>query len=121
MIKNILLVGAGGFLGRIARYLIAVLMKGQGTMTFPWATLAANVLGCLLIGLLWAAFNRYSNSQLDLLLVTGFCGGFTTFSTFSRESLVLLQSGNYALFTAYALGSIVLGLLAVIAGFAIAK
>jgi len=121
MLKDILLVGAGSFLGGIVRYLISLFMKGIGAVALPWATFIANILGCLLIGILWATFNRTPNAQLNLLVVTGFCGGFTTFSTFSRESLVLLQSGNYLLFATYAIGSIGLGLLAVMAGYAIAK
>jgi len=123
MLKDILLVGVGSFLGGILRYLVSLVMKGTsaGAAAFPWATFTANIVGCLLIGLLWATLNRYPSTQLNLLLVTGFCGGFTTFSTFSRESLVLLQSGNYVMFAVYAIGSIALGLLAVLAGYAIAK
>ena len=71
--KDILLVGAGSFLGGIARYLISLAMKGLGT-SFPWATMTANIVGCLLIGLLWATFNRVNaSSQLNLLLIVGFC------------------------------------------------
>ena len=119
--KDILLVGAGSFMGGIARYLISLAMKGLGSV-FPWATMTANIVGCLLIGLLWAAFNRFNaSSQLNLLLIVGFCGGFTTFSTFSKESLCLLQAGNYSTFILYALGSVVLGIIAVALGYALAK
>ena len=87
IIKDIILVGTGSFLGGIARYLVSLGMNGMGS-AFPWATMTANIVGCLLIGLLWAAFNRLNaSSQLNLLLIVGFCGGFTTFSTFSKESL----------------------------------
>ena len=121
VLKDILLVGAGSFLGGIARYLIALVMKGFSA-SFPWATMTANIAGCLLIGLLWATFNRTNpSSQLNLFLTAGFCGGFTTFSTFSKESLNLLQTGNYTVFCLYALGSVVLGILAVAIGFALAK
>ena len=121
MIKDILLVGVGSFFGGIARYLIALAMKGISE-TFPWATMTANILGCLLIGLLWATFDRFnSSSQLGLLLIVGFCGGFTTFSTFSKESLNLLQSGSYLLFGLYALGSVVVGILALAVGYLLAK
>jgi len=119
--KDILLVGAGSFLGGIARYLVSLAMKGLGS-SFPWATMTANIVGCLLIGLLWATFNRVNaSSQLNLLLIVGFCGGFTTFSTFSKESLSLLQAGNYSAFILYALGSVVLGIAAVALGYALAK
>ena len=93
--KDILLVGVGSFFGGITRYLISLAMKGMSS-AFPWATMTANIVGCLLIGLLWAAFNRVNaSSQLNLLLIVGFCGGFTTFSTFSKESLSLLQAGKH--------------------------
>jgi len=122
MIKDILYVGLGSFVGGICRYLIALLMKGASA-AFPWATLITNVVGCLLIGILLAVFNRFPNAspQLNLLLTVGFCGGFTTFSTFSKESLNLLQMGDYTAFTCYALGSLVLGIAAVAVGFALAK
>ena len=121
IIKDIILVGTGSFFGGIARYLVSLGMKGMGS-TFPWGTMTANIVGCLLIGLLWAAFNRLNaSSQLNLLLTVGFCGGFTTFSTFSKESLCLLQVGNYSTFFLYALGSVVLGIAAVALGYALAK
>lgn len=121
MIKDILFVGIGSFFGGIARYLIALCLKGHSD-TFPWATLTANLAGCLLIGVLWAVFNRFhAPSQLNLLLTVGFCGGFTTFSTFSKESLSLLQTGNYVSFCLYAVGSVAVGILAVLVGFTIAK
>lgn len=121
MIKDILLVGIGSFFGGIARYLISLAMKGISE-TFPWATMTANIAGCLLIGLLYAIFSRHNSpSQLSLLLTVGFCGGFTTFSTFSKESLGLLQSGSYSLFFLYAFGSIAVGIVAVAIGFNLAK
>ncbi len=122
MIKDLLYVGLGSFAGGIVRYLVSLLIKG-GSSTFPWATFAVNIAGCLLIGLLLALFNRMPNAspQLNLMLTVGFCGGFTTFSTFSKESLNLLQSGSYTTFALYALGSLVLGIAAVALGYAIAK
>ena len=121
IIKDIILVGTGSFFGGIARYLVSLGMKDIGS-AFPWATLTANIVGCLLIGLLWAAFNRVNaSSQLNLLLIVGFCGGFTTFSSFSKESLCLLQAGNYFTFILYALGSVMLGIIAVALGYALAK
>ena len=119
--KDILLVGVGSFFGGIARYLISLAMKGMGS-AFPWATMTANIAGCLLIGILWAVLNRCNASnQLNLLLAVGFCGGFTTYSTFSKESLCLLQAGNYTSFILYALGSVVLGIGAVALGYSLAK
>jgi len=120
--KDLMLVGVGSLFGGIARYLVSLAMRGVGG-AFPWGTLTANIAGCLLIGLLWGLFNRCPNlsPSLNLLLMVGFCGGFTTFSTFSRESLALLEAGNYLSFVLYAFGSLGLGLLAVALGFAITK
>jgi len=122
MIKDLLYVGLGSFVGGICRYLIALFVKG-GNGAFPWATFITNIAGCLLIGLLLALFNRLPSAspQLNLMLTVGFCGGFTTFSTFSKESLALLQSGNYTTFALYTLGSMLLGIAAVALGYAIAK
>ena len=116
MIRDILLVGAGSFVGGAARYLISLLIPSSDG--FPWSTFIVNILGCLLIGLLWGWMSRSILSQpLYLLLSIGICGGFTTFSTFSKESLALLQMGNYTTFAFYVAGSVVLGLLAVAIGF----
>ncbi len=121
MIKEVLLVGAGSFLGGVARYLVALAMKGMHTV-LPWATLTVNIAGCFLIGVLWALCCRgFGNSSMHFFLTAGFCGGFTTFSAFSKESVILLQSGNYAAFLLYVLGSAVFGIFAVMAGFVLAK
>ena len=121
MIKEVLLVGSGSFLGGVARYLVALAMKGMHTV-LPWATLTVNIAGCFLIGVLWALFCRgFGTSSMHLFLTAGFCGGSTTFSTFSKESVLLLQSGNYTAFLLYVLGSAVFGIFAVMAGFVLAK
>ncbi len=111
LIKNIAVVGAGSFIGGAVRYLISLAMKGVGK-GFPWATLAVNVLGCFLIGLLWGVFSRTSgeSSNLSLFLTVGVCGGFTTFSTFSKEALVMLQAGNVWGFVAYVGVSVAAGI-----------
>lgn len=121
MIKNILIVGAGSFMGGALRYLISLLLKYTGG--FPWATFIVNLLGCLIIGLLWGLFTRFTNvsQQLVLFLSVGLCGGFTTFSTFSKESYQLIQSGNWLYFSLYVAGSIILGILLVAVGSQIAK
>ncbi len=122
MIKDILLVGAGSCLGGIARYIISQIMRTMSS-GFPWGTFTVNILGCLLIGMLWGWSSRYTNisSWLNLFFITGFCGGFTTFSTFSRESLVLIQSNNYTTFLLYVIGSVSIGIIAVLAGLVISK
>ena len=115
MIKDILLVGAGSFLGGIARYLVSLLMKGVSG-AFPWATMTVNIAGCLLIGVLWAVFSRSTaSSQLNLLLTVGFCGGFTTFSTFANESLSLYH-GHVLSAALYIGGSVMLGILSAALG-----
>jgi crcB protein len=122
MLKDLLYVGAGSFVGGVARYFVSLAMKGVGG--FPWATFIVNVVGCLLIGLLWGLSVRSSNAlsgHLGLFLTVGFCGGFTTFSTFSKESLALLQTGSYLTFILYAVGSILLGLAAVALGYLLTK
>ncbi|SMD42384.1 CrcB protein [Aquiflexum balticum DSM 16537] len=121
--KQIILVGIGGGVGSILRYLVKVAAEKIYGNSFPLATFTANMLGCLLIGLLLGYFTKNQNIPADwsLLLITGFCGGFTTFSTFSSENLNLIQSGNYFTAMAYILGSLILGVLAVFVGFGLVK
>ncbi|MCR4824588.1 MAG: fluoride efflux transporter CrcB [Bacteroidales bacterium] len=118
MFKTILAVGTGSFAGGIARYLISTALKGVGK-GFPWGTLAVNLAGCFLIGLLWGLFSRNATEGSDwaLFLTVGFCGGFTTFSTFSKEALMLLQGGDVWGFAGYAGISIAAGIALVALGF----
>ena len=104
------------------RYAIGKYLNGS-LHTFPYGTFAANVLGSLLIGIilgLVAKNNTISHSQ-TLLLATGFCGGFTTFSTFAYENQVFLKNGDFFTFAIYTVGSIVLGFTAVFLGLYITK
>lgn len=121
-IRNIIIAGAGSFAGGALRYTISLIMKGVGR-GFPWATLAINLTGCFLIGLLWGLFSRTSsdNSSWALFLTVGVCGGFTTFSTFSKESLLLLQGGNIWAFAAYVALSIIAGIALVAVGYYLAR
>lgn len=114
--KALLLVGLGGFAGSALRYLTGLLvLKVLPMGGFPLGTFTVNILGSFLIGFIYAlsAKENLVGPSGKLLLATGFCGGFTTFSTFSFENLNLLQSGQYGTFSLYALSSFVLGLLAV--------
>ena len=119
MIKNLLLVLLGGGFGSVARYLLSYFFIKNNTSNFPWATFIANSLGCLIIGLLFGYIqkNNLQNETLKLLLITGFCGGFTTFSTFSLENIQFIQNQNYNLAIIYTLTSLFVGFLAVIIGY----
>ena len=123
MLKSILIVGAGSFLGGALRFLISTLIKGACTSSFPWATLTVNLIGCLLIGVIYGLFTRHSNVQhaMCLLLTTGFCGGFTTFSTFASEGVQMLQGVNLGVFATYAFLSLGLGILLVMLGYIVVK
>ena len=118
IIKSILAVGAGSFLGGAARYLVSLAVKGL-SKGFPWATLVVNLVGCFLIGLLWGAFskNGTEGSNWALFLTVGLCGGFTTFSTFSKEALMMLQGGSIWGFAGYVAISLVAGIALVALGY----
>lgn len=111
LLIRIIAVGAGSAIGGIARYLVSLAMKDAGR-GFPWGTLAVNLAGCLAIGLLWGVFSRTQSegSNWALFLSVGLCGGFTTFSTFSKEALAMLQAGSLLPFAAYVAISAVAGI-----------
>lgn len=123
MIESLLIVGLGSFCGGALRYYISTLMKSVCSQGFPWGTLSVNLAGCLLIGLFLGLFSRcgVQSNSWSLLLTVGFCGGFTTFSTFANESLQMLQSGNTLNLIIYILLSVIVGIVLVALGYWIVK
>jgi len=120
--KQLLLVFIGGGFGSTLRYLIGKYMNSTET-GIPWGTFTANILGSLLIGVILglAAKNDALSSNQTLLLATGFCGGFTTFSAFAYENHVFLKAGDFTSFALYTIGSFIVGFLAVFLGLFLVK
>lgn len=110
--KTLLLVGIGSFFGGIMRYAGGLMIVKLGdTSAFPWHTLLINLSGCFLLGLLNGYFVRgWAHQDLRLALTVGLCGGFTTFSTFSQESIHLLRSGAWLCGSSYIALSVLVGL-----------
>jgi CrcB protein len=123
MLKTLLLVGIGGGLGSVLRYLTAYIVGKFYDNPFPLATFSVNILGCLLFGMLIGIFGKQlsPNDDLKYLFITGFCGGYTTFSTFSAENIQLIQSGNYLIPALYITSSVLFGILAVFLGMVMVK
>ena len=120
--KQLLLVFIGGGFGSTLRYVIGKYMNSTET-GIPWGTFTANILGSLLIGVILglAAKNDALSSNQTLLLATGFCGGFTTFSAFAYENHVFLKAGDFTSFALYTIGSFIVGFLAVFLGLFLVK
>jgi fluoride exporter len=120
--KQVLLVFVGGGVGSALRYVVGKFLKTMSS-GFPWGTFSVNVIGSLLIGIFMgiALKNSSFSENQTLLLITGFCGGFTTFSAFAYENQVFLKEGDLTNFFIYTLGSIGLGIVAVFLGLFISK
>ncbi|MGB2144187.1 MAG: fluoride efflux transporter CrcB [Flavobacteriaceae bacterium] len=120
--KQVLLVFIGGGVGSALRYLVGKFLKMPAS-GFPWSTFSVNVLGSLIIGILMGVTLKNSalSENQTLLLITGLCGGFTTFSAFAYENQVFLKEGDFTNFFIYTLGSIGVGLAAVFLGLFISK
>ena len=124
MFKNIMLVALGGAVGSVARYLVSRALNGTLLAAFPLGTMTANVLGCFVIGLVCGMADGDGapvGPDLKLLLTVGFCGGFTTFSTFMNETLALARGGEALAPALYVGASVALGLLAVVGGYQLVK
>lgn len=123
MIKQILLVGLGGGIGSILRFTVSLFSTKYLDFKFPIATLLVNVIGSLLIGIILAYLHKSNavSSDLKFLLAIGFCGGFTTFSTFAWENLQLFNNQQYYLAMFYTLLSLLLCFIGVAVGYFLIK
>ncbi|MEO6253877.1 MAG: fluoride efflux transporter CrcB [Ferruginibacter sp.] len=116
MIKNLLVVGLGGGIGSMLRYAAGLLISSK---YFPYATLAVNIIGSFIIGIVFAMSIKEEglSAPWKLFLATGICGGFTTFSAFSLENMELLQNGKAGMAIIYIMLSILLGIIAAFLGY----
>lgn len=122
MLKSIVLVGFGGFIGTVARFLVGMALIREGGSGLPYATLTVNVLGCLLIGIFAGLSERYDLlPETRAFLMLGLCGGFTTFSAFAIENVQLIQDKDYTTVFLYTAASITVGIAATLLGLAIAR
>lgn len=118
MTKILAAIFLGGGTGSVLRYCVQTALHERIVPhSFPWTTFAVNIIGSFLIGLFYVLSARFNlSTEIRLLLTTGLCGGFTTFSTFSNDGLILIKQGFYGLFTVYTLLSILLGIFAALGG-----
>ena len=116
---NILLVFVGGGIGSICRYGLGIMFNPS---QFPYGTLLANVLSCILLGILIGLnADKILKDHHKVLLMTGFCGGFSTFSTYSAEIVKLYQDGSFIMAAVYLIGSVILGLVAIFLGISLTR
>ena len=112
---QVVAVAAGGALGSVLRFSIQKMFN----INFPYGTFAVNIVGCFLAGWFLAQFNKGMNASMYLFVMTGFCGGFTTFSAFSTESIQMILADRWISVSLYIIASLTLGLLATFLGFKI--
>ncbi len=118
MVKSLLFAGFGGFIGTVLRFLVSKYFQVSFDTVFPWGTLVINILGCFLIGVLSGIFEKGAVMSLEwrLFFTVGICGGFTTFSSFSNDAVMLLQNKELLRFSFYTAMSFFGGIISVILG-----
>jgi CrcB protein len=123
MLRTIFIVGAGGFIGSVMRYLVQVFVEKGLTTTFPWGTFVANIAGSFIIGVVFALAQKGNilSAEWRMFLAVGICGGFTTFSSFAYNNLNMLKEQAYGQFIWNVGGSLFFGLLAVYLGMILVK
>ena len=123
MLRTILIVGTGGFIGSVMRFLVQILMEKGLSSTFPWGTFIANIAGSFIIGIVFAFAEKGSlmNSEWRLFLAVGICGGFTTFSSFAYNNLTMIKDQTYGQLFLNIGGSLFFGILAVYLGIVLVR
>jgi CrcB protein len=123
MVKILFIIGSGSFIGGVSRYLTSRFIQNNFISAFPFGTFVVNILGCFLIGLFYGLSERGNimTAEWRMFLTVGFCGGFTTFSTFANENVALLRESEFFYFALYASLSVFIGLLATYLGNLITK
>lgn len=123
MFRNLLLIGIGSCVGGISRFLCQQFVQKHYPTSIPLGTLGVNIIGCFIIGIIYGLGNRGNvlSPELRLLLATGFCGGYTTFSSFAYENISMMQDGEFFYTALYISMSVVIGFAAVYAGILFTK
>lgn len=123
MLRNILLVGTGGFIGSVMRYLVQYFVERGMSSTFPWGTMIANIAGSFIIGIVFALAEKGNllSAEWRIFMAVGICGGFTTFSSFAYNNFTMLREQSLMQLLFNVGGSLVLGILAVYLGIVLVR